>query len=82
MLLPASFEQCHLIESFEEIDKILVTSISSRIKPVLLLENIEAGLRSWMAEILESVDDDAIKSLDWKKFVGSYLVKAKQWWIS
>jgi len=42
------------------------------------LEDIEAGsLRAWLRTALESVDDQAIKDLQWKRLVGSYLVRAK-----
>jgi hypothetical protein len=68
-----------LIDSFQEIDQDLVRSISSRIHPVLLLEDIESGsLRAWLRNALEMADDEAVKSGDWKKVVGAYLVRAKR----
>jgi len=66
-----------LIEAFESVDKELVKSVA-RIQPVLLLEDIEAGsIRTWLRTQLESFDDEALRSGDWKKVVGVFLVKAK-----
>jgi len=67
-----------LIETFREFDQSLVKSIDSNIEPVLILEDIEAGsIKSWLSNLLEAVDDGAIKNLDWKPAVGKYLVNAK-----
>ena len=68
-----------LIEACETIDQDLAASINIAAKPVLVLQNIEASsLTAWLKYVLESVDDDALKSLDWKKAVGAYLVKGKR----
>lgn len=67
-----------LIDSFHRFDKELVQTIDTAIEPVLLLEDIEAGsLRTWLRNVLSSVDDSALESGDWKKIVGAYLLKAK-----
>ncbi len=67
-----------LIETFHEFDRSLVRSIDSNIEPVLILEDIEAGsIKSWLSNLLEAVDDDALKNIDWKPAVGKYLVNAK-----
>jgi len=67
-----------LIETFHEFDRSLVKSIDSNIEPVLILEDIETGsIKSWLSNLIEAVDDDALKNLDWKPAVGKYLVKAK-----
>jgi len=67
-----------LIEAFQALDSDLVKSIHPEIEPVALIEDVEVGsLKAWLAYALRSADDDAIKSLDWKKAVGAYLVKAK-----
>jgi hypothetical protein len=66
-----------LIDSFEKIDRDLVKSVA-RIEPVLLLENIEAGsIKAWLRTKLVAIDDEPIKSGDWKKVVGSFLVHCK-----
>ena len=67
-----------LIDSFHRFDKELVQTIDTAIEPVLLLEDIESGsLRTWLRNVLSSVDDSALESGDWKKIVGTYLMKAK-----
>lgn len=67
-----------LIETFQLLDIDLIKSIDSKIEPQLILEDIEIGsLKTYITNILKSVDDDAIKTLDWKPAVGKYLVRAK-----
>jgi hypothetical protein len=67
-----------LIESFQQVDKRLVAAIDSKKEAVMMLKNIEAGsLRAWLANMLKAVDDDALKTLDWKPAVGKYLAKGK-----
>jgi hypothetical protein len=68
-----------LIDSFQEIDAFLANSIATGLKPSTLLEDIESGsLRVWLRNVLESVDDDSLKSGEVKKILGAYLVKAKR----
>lgn len=68
----------NFIEALQGLDVLLVGSIDSQIKPVLLLEEVESGsIKIWLKQFLEAVDDGALKSLDWKPAVGKYLVKAK-----
>ncbi|TEB05669.1 hypothetical protein Psch_02710 [Pelotomaculum schinkii] len=67
-----------IIDSLYEIDKGLLDYFSVKIEPEFLLEDILSGsLRTIVRTIVSSVDDEALKELDWKKFVGSFLVKAK-----
>ncbi len=67
-----------LISSLKETDKILINSISSKIEPVMMLENIESGsIKTWLRQVLIETDDDALKNVDWKKQIGKYLVKGK-----
>ncbi|MDP4198671.1 MAG: hypothetical protein Q8922_10095 [Bacteroidota bacterium] len=67
-----------LIEAFEQIDRALLSSIDPNIQPVAIIEDVETGsVRAWLAYALRSVDDSALKDGDWKKVVGSYLVKGK-----
>lgn len=67
-----------LIEAFQRIDLHLAESIGAGIEPVVVLEEVEAGsIRTWLATVLRSVDDEALKKLDWKQIVGTYLVRAK-----
>lgn len=67
-----------LISTFEEVDEELIAGIGEKIKPIILLEDLEAGsIKAWLKNKIESVDDDGLKEMDWKKIVGSYLVKGK-----
>ncbi|MBI5598429.1 MAG: hypothetical protein HY890_01675 [Deltaproteobacteria bacterium] len=67
-----------LIDAFHSFDLHLISSIDSKIEPVILLEDIETGsIKTWLRYVLNVVDDEAIKKLDWKPAIGKYLVKAK-----
>jgi hypothetical protein len=66
------------IKACEALDAELVQSIDASIETVMMLEDIEVGsIKTWLRSALTSVDDDALKDLDWKHAVGAYLVKAK-----
>lgn len=73
------FQATHaFIEACETLDKALVDSIGSRIQTVMVLEDIEAAsLKTFFKTVLESIDDEAFRHIDWKPMVGKYLVKAK-----
>ncbi len=67
-----------LIRAMQKIDKTLCKTIDSKIEPLMVLEEIESGsLKIWLKNILESVEDEALKKLDWRPLMGKYLVKAK-----
>ena len=67
-----------MIQALEEMDRVLIKSISSEIKPLMMLEDVEVGsLKIILKNILNQTDDQALKDLDWKPLVGQYLVKAK-----
>lgn len=71
-----------LINNFHIFDKDILCSIDSNIIPVVLLEDIESGsVKTWLKYKIESVDDEVLKSGDWKKIIGLYLVKAKYFLI-
>ncbi|MFC1870405.1 hypothetical protein ACFLYE_03970 [Chloroflexota bacterium] len=68
-----------LIDTLQDIDRHLVSSIDVNIEPILLLEDIETGsIKVWLRNLLTVVPDDAAYNLDWKPIVGQYLVKAKK----
>lgn len=68
-----------LIDAFQEIDVFLAHSIATTIEPLTLLEDIEAGsLRVWLRNVLNTVDDESLKTGEWKKVVGAFLVRAKR----
>ncbi len=67
-----------MTQTFQTLDENLVQSIHSKLEPALLLEDIESGsVKLWLKQHLEALDDEAIKNLNWKRIIGSYLVKAK-----
>ncbi len=67
-----------MMGALARLDRDLVKSIDVNIEPVLLLEDVEAGsIKSWVATVLHATDDTALRSGDWKKVVGDFLVKAK-----
>jgi len=67
-----------LIHTFRHIDQDLSSSIATTIQSKLILQDIETGsVRARLKSMLETIDDEGLKELDWKKLVGSYLVKGK-----
>lgn len=67
-----------MIKAFQDFDNDLIKSIDNKIEPILLLEDIEvSSLKTWLANQLRGVPDEAIKDLSWKKAAGHYLVRAK-----
>jgi len=66
------------IKACEALDAELVQSIDASIETIMVLEDIQIGsIKTWLRSALTSVNDDALKDLDWKKAVGKYLVDAK-----
>ena len=67
-----------LIDAFEVLDKALIEFIDVKISPVMVLEDVEAGsLKTFLKNILNRTEDEALKTLDWRPIVGRYLVKCK-----
>ncbi|WP_185982601.1 hypothetical protein [Aureimonas mangrovi] len=67
-----------LIAAFEGLDRVLLSSVDSRIETSLILEDVrKSSLRVFLRNFLKSLDDEALKTLDWKKQLGIYLVSAK-----
>lgn len=68
----------NFIRGCEQIDAELAHTIDNNIETVLVLEDIEAGsIKVWLRNALHAVEDDALKTIDWKPAVGKYLVRAK-----
>ena len=66
------------IKTCERLDRELVTSIDANIETVMVLEDIEAGsIKTWLRNVISSVDDQALRNLDWKLLVGEFLVRVK-----
>jgi hypothetical protein len=67
-----------LIDGMQALDVSLAQAIDARIRPQLILEEIQVGsIRSWLRNRILDIDDDALEKLDFKKIIGDYLVKAK-----
>ena len=67
-----------LIRALEELDATLAKSIDSRIETTLIVEDLQkSSVKVFLRNVLKRLDDDGLKSLDWKPMVGQYLVKAK-----
>ena len=78
---PASrvFAATHeFILACERIDSELAKMIDSNIETVMMLEDVEAGsIKSFLVQVLRSIDDQALASGEWKRVVGKFLVDAK-----
>lgn len=67
-----------LIRSLEEMDHVLLQPIDSRLETTFILEDLQkSSIKVFLKNVIKQLDDDALKSLDWKPLVGQYLVKAK-----
>jgi hypothetical protein len=67
-----------LIDAFESFDKAVVVSIGGKIEPTMVLEDVQSGsLKVVLRNVLLGIDDEALKSGDLKRLVGTFLLKAK-----
>jgi hypothetical protein len=67
-----------LIDAFTSIDRDLARAVSMSVHAEVLLERVEAGsVRAFIRTVLQQLDDDALKNLEWRPLVGQYLVRAK-----
>lgn len=67
-----------LIDSMNNLDNVLMESLPCMYTSSIILESIEIGsIRVKLKTIIMNIDDEALKELDWKKFIGSFLVRAK-----
>lgn len=67
-----------LIESFQLLDRQLVSCVDSDIRAEIVLDDVEKGsIKLWLASVLRSVDDKNILSGDYKKIIGPFLVRGK-----
>lgn len=67
-----------LIRSFEDLDRTLISTIDTKITTELILEDIEkSSLKIFLRNVLQATDDQALQDLNWKKQVGTYLLKSK-----
>lgn len=67
-----------LIKSMQELDSVLAHCVSATLRPEYAIEDIQTqSLRGNFKRFLENIDDEHLLNLDWKKIVGSFLVKGK-----
>jgi len=67
-----------LIESLDKLDHCLLSSIDTTLEPVSILNDVQhSSLKILLARALRKIPDEAVGSLDWKKWVGALLVKGK-----
>ena len=67
-----------LIEDIKSIDEMLCESLPVRIENNIVLEKVECGsIKLILANILKSIDDEALENLNWQKIIGKYLVASK-----
>ncbi|GEM_PF-1892288 len=67
-----------MLRGFSEIDRQLIGIIEPSANPMTVIEDIEAAsITAWVRNVLTKADDKAIESMDVKKAIGVYLVKAK-----
>ncbi len=77
--LHVSFNSIQKFSEFlQEFDRLVLRSISYNAAPEYELEDVQFGsIRARVAQLLKAVPDDAIKDLEWKKLVGTLLVRVK-----
>jgi hypothetical protein len=67
-----------IFEALYEFYKWMLNHISREASFYLNLENLEySSIKTWIAQILRSIPDDAIEDLSIRKLFGSFLLKAK-----
>lgn len=67
-----------LIDAFSRIDRHLAHAVAAHVEPEVILERVEASsIRAVLRTLLLQVDDEALRTLDWKPLIGQYLVRAK-----
>lgn len=67
-----------LINSINHFDNVILDVLPYSCESVIELQSVEIGsIKSKLRTILLKSDDEAIREFDWKKQVGSFLLKAK-----
>lgn len=71
-----------MIGAMQRLDHALCAAVDTSLEPLMVLEEIETGsLIIWLKNILHRIDDEALKTLEWKPIVGRYLVRSKYAYI-
>ena len=67
-----------LVQMCERLDAELVKSVHTELEAEVVLDDIQSGsLKLILRNVLHGVPDEAIRDLDWRKAVGTYLLRAK-----
>ena len=67
-----------LIESFQALDRDLLSQFTVELESELLLEDIDKGsLKSKLRNLIKDIPDDALLNAEWKKILGHFLLKSK-----
>jgi hypothetical protein len=67
-----------LIEAMDRLDSVLLSSVDTSLEPVSILNDVQhSSLKMLLARALRGLPDEHLGGLDWKKWVGSLLVKGK-----
>ena len=68
-----------LIETFNSIDNMFLASLDSRLKPLIMLDEVEAdSLKSRLRTLIRFVPDDAVLHLDPRPILGQVLLMVKK----
>ncbi|MBL4783606.1 MAG: hypothetical protein JKX92_15345 [Porticoccaceae bacterium] len=68
-----------LIESFQDIEKHLISTIDLSLNASLVLEDVEKGsLKAKFRGLIEGIPDEALKDAEWKKIIGHFLLRSKK----
>lgn len=68
-----------LIESFQDIEKHLISTIDLSLNANLVLEDIEKGsLKAKFRDLIEGIPDEALQNYEWKKIIGHFLLQSKK----
>jgi hypothetical protein len=67
-----------LVEALDRLDRALLSSVDTSLEPVSVLNDVQrSSLKLLLARALRSVPDDALRNMEWKKWIGDLLIKGK-----
>jgi hypothetical protein len=64
-----------LIDGFEELDEAVTGIVDATLRPLMVLEDIEAGsIRVWLSSFLKKIDDQGLREGEIKRAIGPALI--------
>ncbi|WP_419800776.1 hypothetical protein [Mucilaginibacter sp.] len=67
-----------VFQALSALDEVYIASIANGIHCDYSIQSIEySSIKTWIAQRIREVPDEAIKEFDWKKLVGHFLLKLK-----